>query len=216
MDHAHMDHSSMDHGGMDHGGMDHGHGGMKDMCSMNMLFTWDATNLCIVFRQWHVRSTTSLLFSLVAVILLAMGYEALRSLSRRYEQALDNRVRAAPSKLLFLCPHPLHGHCTQETPRTKENRMLRYILLPFLPRGLDGPVTESTPILPGQSQGQADQRAHLIKAILYALQNFYAFMLMLVFMTYNGWVMISVSLGAFLGYLFFGQKTSATKENACH
>ena len=31
MDHAHMDHSSMDHGGMDHG-----HGGMKDMCSMNV------------------------------------------------------------------------------------------------------------------------------------------------------------------------------------
>lgn len=69
-----------------------------------MLFTWDTTNLCIVFRQWHVRSTTSLLFSLVAVILLAMGYEALRSLSRRYEQALDNRVRAAPSKLPSLCP----------------------------------------------------------------------------------------------------------------
>jgi hypothetical protein len=38
----------------------------------------------------------------------------------------------------------------------------------------------------------------------------------LVFMTYNGWVMVSVSLGAFLGYLFFGQRTSATKDNACH
>ncbi|KAF4992114.1 hypothetical protein FGRMN_7392 [Fusarium graminum] len=160
-----MDHSHMDHSGMDHGDMDHGHGGgMKDMCSMNMLFTWDTNNLCIVFRQWHVRSSTSLFFSLVAVILLAVGYEALRSLSRRYEEALDNRVRTAPR----------------------------------------------------QSQGQADQRAHLIKAILYGLQNFYAFMLMLVFMTYNGWVMIAVSLGAFLGYLFFGKRTSATKDNACH
>ncbi|KAG7419408.1 Ctr copper transporter family-domain-containing protein [Fusarium sp. MPI-SDFR-AT-0072] len=179
MDHAHMDHSGMSHSGMDHGDMDHGHGGgMKDMCSMNMLFTWDATNLCIVFRQWHVRSTTSLFFSLVAVIFLAVGYEALRSLSRQYEEALDNRVRAAPS--------------------------------------LDVPVTESTPILAGQSQGQADQRAHLIKAVLYGLQNFYAFMLMLIFMTYNGWVMIAVSLGAFLGYLFFGKRTSATKDNACH
>ncbi|KAF4967611.1 hypothetical protein FSARC_4858 [Fusarium sarcochroum] len=164
MDHAHMDHSAMGHDGMDHGDMGHGGGGMKDMCSMNMLFTWDTTNLCIVFRQWHVRSTTSLFFSLVAVILLAIGYEALRSLSRRYEETLDNRVRATPR----------------------------------------------------QSQGQADQRAHLIKAVLYGLQNFYAFMLMLVFMTYNGWVMVSVSLGAFLGYLFFGQKTSATKDNACH
>ncbi|CAF3463569.1 hypothetical protein SNK03_008394 [Fusarium graminearum] len=176
MDHSHMDHSGMDHGDMDHG---HGGGGMTDMCSMNMLFTWDTNNLCIVFRQWHVRSTTSLLFSLIAVIILAIGYEALRSVSRRYEQSLDNRVRSVPSLS-------------------------------------DAPVTESTPILSGQSQGQADQRAHLIKAVLYALQNFYAFMLMLVFMTYNGWVMVSVSLGAFLGYLFFGQRTSATKENACH
>ncbi|KAG5742484.1 hypothetical protein H9Q70_014690, partial [Fusarium xylarioides] len=38
----------------------------------------------------------------------------------------------------------------------------------------------------------------------------------LIFMTYNGWVMIAVSLGAFLGYLFFGKRTSATKDNACH
>ncbi|CZS72841.1 unnamed protein product [Fusarium graminearum] len=166
-----MDHSGMDHGDMDHG---HGGGGMTDMCSMNMLFTWDTNNLCIVFRQWHVRSTTSLLFSLIAVIILAIGYEALRSVSRRYEQSLDNRVRSVP----------MHTFPIRGTPR--------------------------------QSQGQADQRAHLIKAVLYALQNFYAFMLMLVFMTYNGWVMVSVSLGAFLGYLFFGQRTSATKENACH
>ncbi|KAM6518491.1 copper transpport protein [Fusarium solani] len=129
-----------------------------------MLFTWDTKNLCIVFRQWHIRSTSSLVFSLVAVILLAVGYEALRSLSRRYEEALDKRVRATPR----------------------------------------------------QNQEQADQRAHLIKAVLYALQNFYAFMLMLVFMTYNGWVMISVSLGAFIGYVFFGHRTSATKDNACH
>ena len=38
----------------------------------------------------------------------------------------------------------------------------------------------------------------------------------LVFMTYNGWIMISVSVGAFVGYLLFGDSTSATKENACH
>ena len=38
----------------------------------------------------------------------------------------------------------------------------------------------------------------------------------LIFMTYNGWVMIAVSLGAFLGYVVFGQTTSSTKDNACH
>ena len=63
-----------------------------------MLFTWDTTNLCIVFRQWHVRSSTSLVFSLFAVILLSMGYEALRAVSRRYEASLTHQVDSLPSK----------------------------------------------------------------------------------------------------------------------
>ncbi|RDA87339.1 hypothetical protein CP532_2614 [Ophiocordyceps camponoti-leonardi (nom. inval.)] len=150
-----MDHSHMDHGGHHHG---------DDMCSMNMLFTWDTTNLCIVFRQWHIRSTASLIFSLLAVILLAMLYEALRALSRRFEASQERRIAA----------------------------------------------------MPRQNHYQASQRAQVIKSLFYALQNFYAFMLMLIFMTYNGWVMIAVSLGAFFGYLLFGQATSATKDNACH
>ncbi|KAH6898385.1 Ctr copper transporter family-domain-containing protein [Thelonectria olida] len=164
MDHSHMDHGNMGHGGMDHGDMDHGGGGMEDMCKMNMLFNWDTNNVCIVFRQWHIRSTTSLFFSLLAILLLTVGYEALRAVSRRYEESLAKSVSA----------------------------------------------------LPRQSQEQASQRAHVLKGVLYALQTFYAFMLMLIFMTYNGWVMIAVTLGAFIGYVGFGHRTSATKDNACH
>lgn len=71
-----------------------------------MLFTWDTTNLCIVFRQWHIRSTASLIVSLLAVVLLAMGYEALRSLSRAYEASLAKRISAMPSELLPPLPSP--------------------------------------------------------------------------------------------------------------
>lgn len=75
-----------------------------------MLFTWDTKNLCIVFSQWHIRSNLSLFFSLVAVVLIAIGYEGLRSLSRRYEDALAKRVQAAPSK------HPTINPPTQWSP----------------------------------------------------------------------------------------------------
>ncbi|KAH0528711.1 hypothetical protein TsFJ059_003534 [Trichoderma semiorbis] len=158
MDHSHHMHSMEGHEG--HGG----HGGMDDMCSMSMLFTWDTTNLCIVFRQWHIRSNLSLVLSLIAVVLIGIGYEYLRSVSRRYEASLAARLETVPR----------------------------------------------------QNRENVSKRGHVIKAILYAIQNFYAFMLMLVFMTYNGWVMVAVSLGAFLGYLLFGHSTSATKDNACH
>ncbi|KAL2282995.1 hypothetical protein FJTKL_10320 [Diaporthe vaccinii] len=123
-----MDHSHMDHGNMGdmpgHGGHDMpSHG---EMCSMSMLFTWDTNNLCIVFKQWHIRTTPGLLFSLIAVILIGMGYEALRAGTRRYEVIMARRL--------------------DSTPR--------------------------------QNKAQASQRTHLVKAVLYAVQTFYAFMLM--------------------------------------
>lgn len=180
--HAHhnmMDHSGMDHGGMDHGG--HGGGGMDmDRCSMSMLFTWNTKNLCIVFEQWHIRSTAGLIFSLLAVVAIGAGYEALRESIRRYEHYLNLKNEAVP-------------------------------------HDADDNVNETTPFLiPGQSRPKLSREAHLVKAVLYGIQNFYAFMIMLIFMTYNGWVMIAVSMGAFLGYLLFGGSTPATKETACH
>ncbi|KAF3769279.1 hypothetical protein M406DRAFT_52399 [Cryphonectria parasitica EP155] len=159
MDHAHhmMDHGDMDMPG--HGGHD-----MPAMCRMDMHFTWDTTNLCIVFESWHIRSTVGLIFSLLAVVLIGMGYEALRAGTRRYEIAMNKRMESVPR----------------------------------------------------QNKAQVNQRVRVVKAVLYALQTFYAFMLMLVFMTYNGWVMVAVTLGAFFGYLTFGDQTSVTRETQCH
>ncbi|KAI1213916.1 Ctr copper transporter family protein [Annulohypoxylon truncatum] len=173
MDHSHMDHSHMDHGDMGHGDMP------MPMCSMNMLFTWDTTNLCIVFRQWHIRGNASLIFSLLAIIALSAGYEALREGIRRYETAIAVKQDASPIE----------------------------------------PNTESAALLGVGRSSQADaigRRAHAVKAVLYGVQNFYAFMIMLVFMTYNGFVMLSVAIGAGLGYYFFGSRTKAAKETACH
>ncbi|CZS94438.1 related to a putative low-affinity copper transport protein [Rhynchosporium agropyri] len=131
----------MDHSHMDHSVMGHGHGGMADMCNMNMLFTWDTTNLCIVFKWWHVRSTTSLLISLVAVVALTAGYEAIRSASRKYEQSVAKKTNEAPTG--------------------------------------SGSVTERTPFLwTGRNAVAVSQNAHVMKAAIYAVQTFYAFMLM--------------------------------------
>lgn len=67
-----------------------------------MLFTWDTKNLCIVFRQWHIRSTPSLIISLLAVVLIGIGYEGLRSLSRSYENTVAQRLESMPSKFFFI------------------------------------------------------------------------------------------------------------------
>ena len=63
-----------------------------------MLFTWDPTNLCIIFEWWHVTSVLSLLISLAAVAVLTAGYEAVREASRRYEASSAEYANSLPSK----------------------------------------------------------------------------------------------------------------------
>lgn len=68
---------------------------------------------------------------------------------------------------------------------------------------------------PSPSTGRARGRKS-VKAALYAVQVFYSFFIMLLFMTYNGWVMLAVAAGAFVGYMVFGGTTGSVRTVACH
>ena len=72
-----------------------------------MLFTWDTTDLCVVFRQWHITSTMSLVVSLAAIVAICAGYEALREGIRQYEAMLARRVDTAPRKFTSPSSHHL-------------------------------------------------------------------------------------------------------------
>ena len=58
-----------------------------------MLFTWDTTDLCVVFRWWHVRGPWSLLFTLLGVVGLGMSYELLRHIARKYDDHSMGHIR---------------------------------------------------------------------------------------------------------------------------
>lgn len=91
-----------------------------------MLFTWNTNNLCIVFRQWHIRSTLSLVVSLLAVVGIGIGYEALRSVSRSYEMYISGQVDALPSKSFFYTPtyppSPFHITLEDRSQRREEKK----------------------------------------------------------------------------------------------
>ena len=63
-----------------------------------MLFTWDTTDLCIIFPGWHIYSTFTLIVSLLGVVLLTAGYELVRDASRRYESSSAEYMNSLPSK----------------------------------------------------------------------------------------------------------------------
>ncbi|KAK9321127.1 Ctr copper transporter family-domain-containing protein [Lipomyces orientalis] len=138
---------------------DQGHGG--SLCNMNMLFTWDVKNICIVFQGWRIYNKVTLAFSFVGIVGLGIGYEFLREMTRRYEAFI-----ATPGR--------------------------RDELLPLM-------VTKYIP--------DRCIRDRLVVSLLYALQVLYSFFLMLVFMSYNGLMMLAVVVGAFIGFFFFGSRT---------
>lgn len=74
-----------------------------------MLFTWDTTNLCIVFPSWRVTGTFSLIWSLIAVVALTAGYEAIREVSRRYEERVAENVKSATRKFDPVVPFRRSG-----------------------------------------------------------------------------------------------------------
>lgn len=128
------------------------HGSTDKVCSMNMLFTWDYNNLCVVFKWWHISTVLQLALSMLVVAVLGAGYEYLRCRIRKLDNRNVNAVANPPSRLQL--------------------------------------------------------------AVGYGAQVFYSYMLMLVFMTYNGWIMIAVSLGAVAGFYLWGNV--AERQMMCH
>ncbi|PYH47954.1 low-affinity Cu transporter [Aspergillus saccharolyticus JOP 1030-1] len=190
----------MHHMGMD---MDHGHDhGDMDMgqCSMNMLFTWSTKNLCIVFPQWRVTGTLSLLISILLIVLLTAGYEGVRQLTRRFEVAHAKRLSAYTTAAVG--GSEIHDDSVPANDPPS-------LALPV-------PNAGSHLVVGRDSRRSVEQRGKITMAALYAVQVFYSFFIMLLFMTYNGFVMLAVAIGAFVGYLAFGDDTSASKTVACH
>ncbi|EAW09411.1 low-affinity Cu transporter [Aspergillus clavatus NRRL 1] len=198
----------MDHS-MHHSGMDMDHGGHSDMdmggkCNMNMLFTWSTKDLCIVFRQWHINGPLSLLVSLLVIVLLTAGYEGIRQITRKYEAAQAQRLSAV-------------GVTTATSGNEYADEVADEAATAFHANLTHTLPDASSPLVVGRDNRRAvERRGKITLAALYAVQVFYSFFIMLLFMTYNGFIMLAVAVGAFVGYLVFGDNQSAAKTVACH
>lgn len=56
---------------------------------------------------------------------------------------------------------------------------------------------------------------HWATAVLVAVTMLLSYMIMLVSMTFNGWLFLSIGLGAFFGYLMFGFNDGADQVDGC-
>jgi len=184
-----MDHSA-------HHAMGHGDQSAEAMCKMYMLWNTNIINTCIVFREWHIQSTSGFIFSLFVIGLIGVGYEWIRDLQRK----LDVRIAARMIQ-------------TRRAAGASSSS------------GIDTPGEDA--LLLGRARGSSrlSLDVRVLRAALYGLSVFISFFLMLVFMTYNAYLIGATVVGAIAGHYIFNQEidpeavlagAGGNKGMACH
>ncbi|KAI0929937.1 hypothetical protein AcV5_006774 [Taiwanofungus camphoratus] len=176
----HSMHSMMDHSS--HITMAHSTS-MPMRCSMNMLWNTQIENTCIVFRSWHISSNTHFVLSCIAIVALGVLYEWLRVAQRDVDLRIARRLIA-------------EGKGKARTTRSGRNT-------PESDSEGAGLLT-GVPVLKTRLGTPLPLVARLTRAILYGFSVFLSFFLMLVFMTYNAYLILAVVLGAAIGHFIFG------------
>ncbi|KAF9776707.1 hypothetical protein IL306_005100 [Fusarium sp. DS 682] len=175
-------------------GMDHG---MGNSCKISMLWNWNTVDSCFIAESWHITSKGMFAGSCIGVILLVMALELLRRSVKEWDRYLlrQHAAKFQESPAAVAGPSAANG---------SDN-------------GKDGNAVIScaNPIPPFRPN--VWQQA--IRALLHMMQFAVAYFVMLLAMYYNGYFIICIFIGAYLGAFIFqwetlgaAGNTSASKE----
>ncbi|KAL4968199.1 high-affinity Cu transporter CTR3 [Aspergillus stella-maris] len=180
---------------MDMGGMDMG-GGSSDSgasCVISMLWNWNTIDSCFLARSWHIRSRGMFAGSCIGVICLVIILEFLRRVAREYDAFIIHR---AQMRAQYLTPAtaPASGPSSD---RESESG----------PQKDAAAATMSAAAAAASSSQSFRVRPNLVeqfvRALLHMLQFAVAYFVMLLAMYFNGYIIICIFIGAFLGSFIF-------------
>ncbi|XP_045200486.1 high affinity copper uptake protein 1-like isoform X2 [Mercenaria mercenaria] len=203
----HMDHGHMD---MGNGGTDgHNHVGM-DMnntdrtCAGGMLMFFH-TGKCefILFETLRTKDVGGLVGACVAIFALAIIYEGLKV----FREMLLQKAMLTGNKYAIS-----NGSSSQDTMVISNKNVGSEQQNGISGYGRQKPNTDVSCCLHMMTC------SHFVQTVLHMVQVFISYCLMLVFMTYNVWLCLSVILGAGIGYFLFGWRKAIVVDinEHCH
>ncbi|KAI0853560.1 Ctr copper transporter family-domain-containing protein [Daldinia vernicosa] len=175
--------------------------GMGGGCKINMLWNWYTVDACFISSSWHITSKGMFAGSCIGVILLGILLEFLRRSVKEYDNYL---VRKSASHGLVV---PVVSNDSNEDGRTS-------------PKPSQTPTGVAPLINPTAGNGYRPTLIEqAIRAFIHTAQFVVAYFLMLLAMYYNGYIIICIFIGAYIGSFIFqweklggGQQTSAANE----
>ncbi|KAL8775651.1 MAG: hypothetical protein Q9209_000147 [Squamulea sp. 1 TL-2023] len=164
-----------------------------------MLWNWYTVDSCFISSTWHVTSKGMFAGSCIGVICLVIALEFLRRVQREYDAFLvkQHRARSVQNHSSVHENDSETGrHADVETNSMAKNFINRIHVRTKSPES--GPVNSLKPqcLKPNVLQ-------QAIRAFIHMLQFAVAYFIMLLAMYYNGYIIISILIGSYLGSFIF-------------
>lgn len=168
----------MDHGAPHHGmpmPMPGGGHSQAHRCAMDMTWNWNSQNVCVVFQWWAINGVWQLILSVMGVAAIALFHEWFRRFNQIRERKLAVRLEREARDI--------------DRAEDVEAATLSREAVPLV--GL------------ARRKRAVSNQDQLLRALLYAVQVMVSYFLMLVIMTYNGFLVLGAIIGATAGFFIF-------------
>ncbi|KAK1971668.1 ctr copper transporter [Colletotrichum sublineola] len=150
--------------------MDHGSMGSSTTdCKMSMLWNWYTIDACFLSQSWQIKNAGMFAASCIGVSLLTVLLEVSRRLGKEYDSLVQRQFQARAAELQARIPK--ETDCCEPT----------------------------TIVAPQTLVFRASPLQQLIRSLLHAVTFGLAYIVMLLAMYYNGYIIISIIIGAGLG-----------------
>ncbi|EGS23688.1 putative high affinity copper protein [Thermochaetoides thermophila DSM 1495] len=164
--------------------MNHGdHGGSDDSaaCKISMLWNWYTIDACFLSKSWHIKSHGAFAATCIGVVFMVITLEALRRLGKEYDEYIQRQFAARVALLSqgvssnTSAPSCGAGGTTNSSSSTGEA------------------------LAPQTVTFRASPLQQFIRALIHAATFGLAYIVMLLAMYYNGYIIFSILIGALLG-----------------
>ncbi|THX39622.1 Ctr-domain-containing protein [Aureobasidium pullulans] len=157
-------------------------------CKISMMWNWNTIDACFISESWHITSNGMFAGSCIGVILLVMVLELLRRLAKEHDRVILAHHRRLVASTTNENPA---NECACPT-TVSTSKAASTATASALATGIK--TRAFKPTLPQQ----------MVRALLHCLQFAVAYFIMLLAMYYNGYLIICIFIGAYLGFFVFG------------
>ncbi|KKZ65213.1 hypothetical protein EMCG_08921 [[Emmonsia] crescens] len=166
------------------GGMGHSQNG----CKISMLWNWNVMNACFISSSWRITSRGMFAGSCIGVILLVMCLEFLRRAGHEYDKYVAGKSNLFTGRV--------NRSSISVSPKSTSS-------------GLES--RDEAPLSPRKRAARPSLLQHIGRSLLHMVQFGVAYFVMLLAMYYNGYIIISILIGSFLGAFVFSWKSEEEK-----